>query len=194
MTAQTAANRLAFDKNVPEQQAVAAAHATGAETAKNLVTAQAALPGVIANAKLGIQTIDELVGKEGAKGKEGKPAAGFEAAVGATLVPGLKYIPGSSVADFNRRLEQIQGGAFMQAYQTLKGGGQITEVEGAKGTAALNRMATSQSEKEFIKAARDFQSVLRTGVENAEAKAKLPAAANPHASKSNAQILKELGM
>ena len=30
------------------------------------------------------------------------------------------------------QIEQLQGQAFMQAFETLKGGGQITEVEGKK--------------------------------------------------------------
>jgi len=34
------------------------------------------------------------------------------------------------------QIEQLQGQAFMQAFETLKGGGQITEREGAAATAA----------------------------------------------------------
>jgi len=64
--------------------------------------------------------------------------------------------------------EQIGGGAFLQAFNTLKGGGQITEKEGEKGTAAINRMKLATSEKEFINASRDFQAVLRRGVETAQ--------------------------
>ncbi|MFZ4388209.1 MAG: hypothetical protein ACOYOI_08625, partial [Chthoniobacterales bacterium] len=85
--------------------------------------------------------------------------------------PGLKYVPGTSAADFNARLNEIQGGAFLQAFNTLKGGGSITETEGIKATAAINRMSTAQSEKEFNIAAREYQDILRTGIKNAKAKA-----------------------
>jgi hypothetical protein len=59
----------------------------------------------------------------------------------------------------------------LQAFTTLKGGGSITEKEGEKATAAINRMSTAQSEKEFNIAAREYQDVLRTGIERAKVKA-----------------------
>ena len=137
---------------------------------------EAAMPGVIANATEAIKKIDELVGTApvvDANGKVttpgSKPHPGFSQAVGAG-VPGLKYVPGTNAADFNARLEEIQGGAFLEAYNTLKGGGSITEVEGKKATAAITRMSTAQSEKEFKTAARDFQTVLRNGIARAKTK------------------------
>ena len=51
-------------------------------------------------------------------------------------------------------MDQIQGGAFLTAIDTLKGTGAITEVEGTKATAAKNRMATATSEKAFNDAAK----------------------------------------
>ena len=58
----------------------------------------------------------------------------------------------------------------MTAYKELKGGGSITEVEGTKGTAAITRMDTATSEKEFFEAAREFQAVIRRGLVRAKAK------------------------
>ena len=135
-----------------------------------------AVPAAIDSATQAISKIDELVGKPTLKDKSGKviqqgtaPHPGFEQAVGAG-VPGLKYVPGTSAADFNARLAEIQGGAFLEAYNTLKGGGSITEVEGQKATQAITRMSTAQSEAEFKTAARDFQDVLRKGIDRAKAK------------------------
>ena len=135
-----------------------------------------AVPAAIDSATQAISKIDELVGKPTLKDKSGKiiqqgtaPHPGFEQAVGAG-VPGLKYVPGTSAADFNARLNEIQGGAFLEAYNTLKGGGSITEVEGQKATQAITRMSTAQSEAEFKTAARDFQDVLRKGIDRAKAK------------------------
>jgi hypothetical protein len=62
----------------------------------------------------------------------------------------------------------VLGGAFMEAFNTLKGGGQITEKEGEKATAAITRMSTSQSEAEFKKAAKEFQSVIKSGIDMSE--------------------------
>jgi hypothetical protein len=78
--------------------------------------------------------------------------------------------PGSDAADFKAAFDQIGGQAFLGAIGTLKGTGQITEIEGAKATAALNRMKLSQSESEYMAAAREYQGVLKRGVENARAR------------------------
>lgn len=77
-------------------------------------------------------------------------------------------VPGTDAADFNALLDQIQGGQFMQAYETLKGGGQITEVEGKKATAAISRMNKSQSEKGFLQAADEFKSIVQNGLDRAK--------------------------
>ena len=57
-------------------------------------------------------------------------------------------------------LEQVQGGAFLQAFESLKGGGQITQIEGEKATQAIVRAQQSQSEEGFKKSMNDFLSVL----------------------------------
>lgn len=159
------------------QSQIAAAKAGGTEYGKAGAQANIALPGAIATGEEAIRKVDELVGKAPIVNAEGKvivagtkPAAGFGQAVGIGI-PGLKYVPGSSAADFNARLNEIQGGAFLQAFNTLRGGGSITEKEGEKATAAINRMSTAQSEKEFNIAAREYQDVLRTGIERAKVKA-----------------------
>jgi len=59
--------------------------------------------------------------------------------------------------DFQARLDQLGGVAFLQAFQELKGGGQITEIEGVKATQAIMRMRRATSEADFLAAARDLQ-------------------------------------
>ena len=68
-------------------------------------------------------------------------------------------------------LDQVLGGAYLEAFETLKGGGQITVEEGKAATKARTRMSRAQSEKEFIDAAREYQSYIMKGVERAKAKA-----------------------
>ena len=174
---EVARQNLAAQNNPEIQARLAAARAGGTETGKATAQAAIALPGAIATGEEAIRKVDELVGAAPVKNAEGKlisagtkPHAGFGQAVGAGI-PGLKYIPGTSVTDFNKRLEEIQGGAFLQAFNTLKGGGSITEAEGTKATQAINRMSTAQSEKEFNLAAREYQDVLRNGIARAKAKA-----------------------
>jgi hypothetical protein len=121
----------------------------------------------------GKERIDYTVTQDGKQVQGRKPAAGFETAVGFGL-PSYLTPAGSSAADFKVRLDQIKDRTFLQAFETLKGSGQITEKEGEKATSALNRMSAAQSEIEFIKAAREFEQNLRTGMDMAKKKAGLP--------------------
>ena len=67
------------------------------------------------------------------------------------------------VADFTTRLSQAQGKAFLEAFESLKGGGQITEVEGLKAEQALARLNTAVNEKDFKQALRDLKSAIARG-------------------------------
>jgi len=155
------------------QQEVSRARALGQAQAK----AEQDMPGAIATGEQLLKHIDEMVGAPAVKDAQGKvikpagaPHPGFQGVVGATWKPGMRFVPATSEADFDARLEQVFGGAFLQAYNTLRGGGAITETEGTKGTSAMNRMRRSQSEEEFISAARDYSDVVREGIRNARAK------------------------
>ena len=105
------------------------------------------LPGVEANADYIKQTIQGLI-----------DAPGREAATGTSgfFNPLLAY-DGSERKDFLVRRDQLKGQAFLNAYDSLKGGGQITEVEGAKAEAAKARLDTAQSDAEFLAALKEFQ-------------------------------------
>lgn len=166
------------------QQRMAQAKVVGEAIAKGDVAAQQALPQIISRAEEGVRLIDELVGKRNSKGQliEGsKPHPGFENAVGATWLPGSRFVPGTDAAGFMARFDQIKGASFLEAFQALKGGGAITEKEGQKGTDAINRMSTSTDEKEFIRAALDLQDVIRKGVQNAQTRAARAGGAAPAA-------------
>jgi hypothetical protein len=96
-----------------------------------------------------------------------RPHPGFEGVVGMG-VPGVRFIPGTQAASFDALFRQAEGGAFLQAYESLRGTGQITEIEGTKATSALTRMERSQTEVEFVKAAREFADVIRGAVARAD--------------------------
>lgn len=96
------------------------------------------------------------------------PHPGFEDVVGATWRPGARFIAGTDAAGFDAYLEQVEGGAFLEAYERLKGTGQITEVEGQKATRAITRMKRSVSEAEFVKAAREFEGIIRSALARAD--------------------------
>ena len=128
---------------------------------------------IIKDPKTGKEKIDYIVTVDGKQVQGRKPQAGFEYAVGMGL-PSWAVMGGSDTAGFLGRLEQIKGKTFLQAFESLKGAGQITEKEGEKATSALNRMNTAQSEVEFIKAAREFEENLNRGMALAKQKAGMP--------------------
>ena len=138
---------------------VASAEAGGKVSGTSQAQATIDLPKVIDNADTAVKHVQELLNH---------PA--FKSSVGMG-VPGMKYVPGSAQADFRSRMDQIQGGAFLTAIDTLKGTGAITEVEGTKATAAKNRMATATSEKAFNDAAKDFLDIMEQGVKQTYSRA-----------------------
>jgi hypothetical protein len=156
------------------QFSISNARARGTATAKSDQEARDTLPNAIAAAQRTLDNINDMVGRPAVKDVQGrvvqpatKPHPGFENVVGFTYLPGLRFVPGTAAADFDARFKQVQGQAFLQAYETLRGGGHITEAEGTKGTAAINRMGLAQSEREFITAARELQEVVEAGIKRA---------------------------
>jgi len=146
-----------------------AAKAGGKVVGTNMATNQAALPNETAKANYAVQLIDEMVGNPE---KQIPEHPGMRGAVGlSSIIPNR---PGSQAASFENRLNQIGGQQFLEAFGQLKGGGQITEIEGAKATAAVARMQASNSEEEFIAAAREFQDIVKQGLARKQAQAGLP--------------------
>ena len=151
--------RIAIEKgrNSPEY---IKAEAKAREQGKAQAKFEANAPQALVTAKNAVTKINDLLTHPGLNAAVG--AGGF----GTLGIPGVaKYVPGTDAADFKARLDEVLGGAFMEAFNTLKGGGQITEKEGEKATAAITRMSTSQSEAEFKKAAKEFQSVIKSGID-----------------------------
>jgi hypothetical protein len=179
-----AERRLAADLDPTVQAKLAASKAAGTTTGKAQAAAAIALPNAIATSESLLSKIDAMVGTPAVKDKSGKvinagtaPHPGFTGAVGMgrlqTLgIPGVEQlIPGTPAADFKARFDEIMGGAFLEAFETLKGGGAITETEGKKATAAKTRMSLAQSEKEFLAAANEYKAIVKTGIERARKKA-----------------------
>tara|TARA_R110000822_G_scaffold231014_1_gene363087 strand:+ start:1062 stop:2444 length:1383 start_codon:yes stop_codon:yes gene_type:complete len=95
-----------------------------------------------------------LVDREGNVIKEGHP--GFEDYVGMTYAPKFATLfDGSDAADFASQHKKLIGMTFKNAFEQLKGGGSITEIEGDKANAALNALVDGKnmSETEYKKAA-----------------------------------------
>lgn len=113
--------------------------------------AQAAIPSAEMTAGLVQKQIDEL---------KGDPY--LDRMVG----PVDSWLPNvsSDAARVQGRMNQLQGGAFLQARQMLKGGGAITDYEGAKAEDAYARLQTAQSEQDYRKALDDFNEAVQLGL------------------------------
>lgn len=144
-----------------------------AEARQELAASEA--PNLIAQADDSIRLIDELLAHPGR-----------DIATGSTAwVPA---VPGTKQADFINRFDQIKGQAFLAAFESLKGGGAITEVEGRAATQAINRLNRATTKGEFDAAAADLKGVL----ERAKAKAKNKAVGTTKASQDNEPSLDDL--
>ena len=170
---------LANKYNPVLQANLAEAKAAGDYFGKNKAAAAQALPAALENATQAIRLIDEMIGTAEVRDKNGKviKAAGkehpgFSNYVGVGFP--TRFVEGSDAASFEIRQKQIEGKAFLEAFNTLRGGGAITEKEGEKGTLAIMRMNKATSEAEYKAAARELQEVLRTGVNTMRAKAGQP--------------------
>lgn len=130
------------------------------------------LPQALATAQQGIKTIEEL-----------KAHPGLDHSVGAWSV--VPNIPGTAGADFNAKANQLKGQTFLQAYQTLRGSGAITDIEGKKGEDAIAALDRAQSKAAYVKALNDLKTVIEGGMLRAKAKAAGTTAAAPGEAATN---------
>ena len=147
-------------KGAPAKANVIAAVTKAKIEAKDTATARIELPEAKGNAEYLKKSLDELITHKG-----------FKTSVGAGFGFMSKFVPTSDAAAWQARFKQIEGKKFMKAYADLKGGGQITEIEGVKATEAESRMKLATSEEEFINAVNDFKSEIDRSVELVERRA-----------------------
>lgn len=114
-------------------------------------------------ADMGLSVIDQLIASPGLGGIVG-------------IRGKIPTIPGTDAAKSNALAEQLEGQAFLQAFQSLKGAGAITDVEGKKATAAIARLNRSQSKTDYVQALNELRGIL------VETKARAAERASPGAS------------
>jgi len=139
---------------VETTRALKSAESQGTTQGKITAEAQSNLPKAVDNAQSTLSILDKALNSPGMAKNFGVQG----------LVPNM---PGGDAANANALLSQIQGGAFLTAFETLKGGGHITEVEGQKATDAVIRMSKAQSFDAFQDAAEDYKAVINKGVRRA---------------------------
>jgi hypothetical protein len=126
----------------------AARTAAAQERGKALGQAQANLPQAAQAAASMVRNLDAIIDD---------PYLGYVTGVQSNSLNPLAWLPSTPWGhDTMERISQVQGQAFLQAYQSLRGGGQITEAEGAKAQAAIARLNNlGQSDTGYIEALND---------------------------------------
>jgi hypothetical protein len=120
--------------------------------------ATVALPTIEATANRALKTIEQI-----------RTHPGREYGVGVTgVVPG---IPGTQQRGFVNLVDQAKGQTFLEAFNSLRGGGAITEAEGRKATEAFARLDRAQTQHDFDAALKDLEGVINEGVRVARTKA-----------------------
>jgi hypothetical protein len=72
-------------------------------------------------------------------------------------------VPGFN-ANVRARMDQLGGKAFLQAFESLKGGGVITDREGEKATQAIARLETAVKKEQYVEALNDLKAVVEGGM------------------------------
>ena len=149
-----AKNVAAFNSDLAVQEA------TRKEQEKTRLKAKEELPKVIRDTGYLRNLLTSLRNHKGLAGVVGVPNA-----------YGALPIPGTQEANFKALLKQVEGDAFLQAFNDLKGGGQITEIEGKKATEAKIRLDNAQTEEAFKSALDEYISVINEAEKGAKIKA-----------------------
>lgn len=159
VTAPKPLSTLETETDAQRQLRDAAAQGQAQGTARGEAVAN--LPTIQTATRAALDTVDKMLAH---------PGMGTATGLSGTLDP-RNYIPGTDARNFRVLRNQAQGQVFLDAFQALKGGGAITEVEGLKAEQAKARMDTAQSDEEFRAALNDYKAALQRGLALAEQKA-----------------------
>lgn len=117
--------------------------------------AEEELPRLEAQSQYILDTVDQLLAHPG-----------FDNRYGFTSLGGfLGAIPGTDAAGAGSLIKQVEGQVFLEAYEKLKGGGVITEIEGQKATQAIARMTDRGIHPDEARAAAaEFKKIIEDGL------------------------------
>jgi hypothetical protein len=164
------------DSEAEAKRRLAEAAAAGQAGGTSLGQAAFDLPRVEQNTSQAVKTLRDL-----------RSHKGLGAITGLySLAP---IIPGTDQAGADALAKQVEGKTFLEAFNTLKGGGAITETEGTKATSAIGRLQRAQSKEDYQAALDDLTSVLQAGLERARKTAsRAPGSAHPAAAPKRVRV------
>jgi hypothetical protein len=139
---------------------LASTKAEGVSLAKATATAKAGLQRFVDTAQTNIDNLEAIRNHPGRQYVAGNYwKANMPDAVAAMRSP--------DAIDFRQRLSQASRNAFLVAYETMRGAGQISNIEGEEGKGAINRMSAAQTPTEFNNAINDAEKIYKLGMRRA---------------------------
>jgi hypothetical protein len=145
------------------------AQKVGETTALNQIEAQSNLGKVIDDTNIALQTVRSLKNSRGLPAIVGQPFSISKFQKGGLGLLGA--VPESAAADATALWKQIQGQAFLDAFERLRGGGAITVIGGEKATAAKARLDRAQSIESITSALNDLEEIFLNAQQRAYQKA-----------------------
>lgn len=150
------------DTSFIDPESLALAKARGAQVGESQGTAAAAIPGAAVESNYFIEKANEI-----------KTAKGKDSALGyGTLRPDM--LSSADMVNFRGKLDELGGGAFLQARQQLKGGGAITDFESKRAEGAYSRIqkaVVAGDPVEFDNAVDEYVEAINMGLSKLQAQA-----------------------
>lgn len=144
--------------------------AKGAEVGKQTGAAAVSLSADVQKAQTALDLIDSIAGNPQATDPAMQaPDPALDSITG--IIQGRLPPLTQAGTDLNTKIDQLKGQAFLEAFSALKGGGQITELEGKTATDAIARLNRAQSPEAFLAALADLRAVISTGMTRAQQRA-----------------------
>lgn len=140
----------------PSQQAGAQGDGFGRTLPDSVVKARESLDSAVANVDAMESTINGILNHPG-----------LDKYIGTVTGAGWAKYPGTDEANFKVRLDQLQGQAFLQARDQLKGQGAISDSESDQASAAFLRANRAQSPEEFRESMQEALGILQRAKERA---------------------------
>jgi hypothetical protein len=160
----------------------------GTATGKMEGTAAAEIEGARLKTQQALDLIDKIAADPALPSITGTIQGGI-------LAPGIPMLTGGQAgSDLAARIENLQGKVFVQAYDSIRGAGQITEQEGAAAQAAIENLKRTQGTEAYKAALETLKQTLTDLLAVSEAKAARGGAAPAAGDLSDDDFLKSLGL
>jgi hypothetical protein len=126
------------------------------ETAKTKASEIAGAPNAYSTAVQTLKNIDAAIAHPGR-----------EEATGVSGIA-MRNLPATNARDFANRASQLGGAAFREAYESLKGGGAISQTEGEKATQSVARLQDLNVKDEaYLQALKEYRDIIENSAKKA---------------------------